>query len=90
MRTRRGICYTTVENKKQRKVEVAAGEKIECQTKVKVLARIDARGCDLFDALPDDLVLSILSKLISTARCPVYFINVLIRYGSIGPPTSFY
>ncbi|KAJ4848806.1 hypothetical protein Tsubulata_005439 [Turnera subulata] len=33
---------------------------------------------DLFDALPDDLVISILCKLSSTAGCPSDFINVLI------------
>lgn len=33
---------------------------------------------DLFDTLPDDLVIFILSKLSSTANCPSDFINVLI------------
>ncbi|XP_073057605.1 F-box protein At1g67340-like [Primulina eburnea] len=35
-------------------------------------------GGDLFDALPDDIVLCILCKLSSSAGCPVDFINVLI------------
>ncbi|XP_076885624.1 F-box protein At1g67340-like [Bidens hawaiensis] len=33
--------------------------------------------CDFLDALPDDIVLFILSKLSSTATCPADFINVL-------------
>ena len=37
-------------------------------------------GPDLFDSLPDDLVISILTKLSSTARCPSDFINVLMTY----------
>ncbi|CAI9093200.1 OLC1v1028640C1 [Oldenlandia corymbosa var. corymbosa] len=36
-------------------------------------------GCsDFFEALPDDLVVFILSKLTATATCPADFINVLI------------
>lgn len=35
-------------------------------------------GGDLFDALPDDIVLSILCKLSSSGGCPLDFINVLI------------
>ncbi|KAE8723913.1 F-box protein [Hibiscus syriacus] len=37
-----------------------------------------AEKSDLFDVLPDDLVISILSKLSSSASCPSDFINVLI------------
>ncbi|EPS64401.1 hypothetical protein M569_10380, partial [Genlisea aurea] len=36
------------------------------------------RRCDFFDALPDDLVVCILSKLSSTARCPADFVSILI------------
>lgn len=32
---------------------------------------------DLFDGLPDDIILSILSRLCSSARCPSDFINIL-------------
>ncbi|XP_073295229.1 F-box protein At1g67340-like [Primulina huaijiensis] len=42
---------------------------------------------DLFDALPDDIVICILCKLSSTAGCPLDFINVLItckRLNSLG------
>ncbi|XP_010556149.1 PREDICTED: F-box protein At1g67340 [Tarenaya hassleriana] len=35
-------------------------------------------GSDLFDSIPDDLVVCILCKLSSTARCPADFINVLM------------
>lgn len=43
--------------------------------------------CDFFYALPDDLVVSILCKLSSTATCPSDFINVLLTYVS---PSSFF
>lgn len=33
---------------------------------------------DLFDGLPDDIVISILCKLTSTARCPSDFISILL------------
>ncbi|KAK4784937.1 hypothetical protein SAY86_001626 [Trapa natans] len=36
------------------------------------------RGTNLFDALPDDLVLSILSMLAASAGCPSDFISVLL------------
>ncbi|KFK41142.1 hypothetical protein AALP_AA2G091000 [Arabis alpina] len=35
-------------------------------------------GPDLLDSIPDDLVVSILCRLASTARCPADFINVLM------------
>lgn len=38
------------------------------------------KDCDFFEALPDDLVVSILCKLSSTATCSADFINVLITY----------
>lgn len=37
---------------------------------------------DLFDTLPDDLVLSILAKLASTASCPADLISLLLTYES--------
>ncbi|CAK9166332.1 unnamed protein product [Ilex paraguariensis] len=43
----------------------------------KRLRHIHARS-DLFEGLPDDMVISILCKLSSTARCPSDFINILI------------
>jgi len=38
---------------------------------------------DFFELLPDDIVLSILGKLSSTANSPSDFISVLITYVSI-------
>ncbi|XP_010531639.1 PREDICTED: F-box protein At1g67340-like [Tarenaya hassleriana] len=38
----------------------------------------EGRGADLFGSIPDDLVVCILCKLSSTARCPADFINVLM------------
>ncbi|KAK4402642.1 F-box protein [Sesamum angolense] len=88
MRTRRGLCYPRVMNLnnadgvvKRRKVVLPAGEQIGCRKKLKLSPEVDGGfpgGCDFFDALPDDLVLSILCKLSSTASCPADFINVLI------------
>lgn len=43
------------------------------------------RGIDLFDALPDDIVLSILSKLSASARRPSDFISVLLTYVAESP-----
>ncbi|GKV17672.1 hypothetical protein SLEP1_g28142 [Rubroshorea leprosula] len=37
-----------------------------------------AEESDLFDSLPDDLVISILSKLSSSAGCPSDFVNILM------------
>lgn len=47
-------------------------------------------GVDLFDALPDELVLSILSKLSASARCPSDFINVLLTYVALFPQPFFF
>ncbi|KAL7135089.1 hypothetical protein ABFS83_11G069900 [Erythranthe nasuta] len=48
-----------------------------CRKKSNFSPEIDG-GCEYFDALPDDLVLSILCRLTSTALCPADFFNVLI------------
>ncbi|XP_059657407.1 F-box protein At1g67340-like [Cornus florida] len=40
--------------------------------------RTSIERSDLFDVLPDDILIFILSKLSSTARCPSDFINVLV------------
>ncbi|KAG8383298.1 hypothetical protein BUALT_Bualt05G0170100 [Buddleja alternifolia] len=85
MRTRRGQCYPKVMNMcaendrlmKRRKLEVA-GDRISCRKKMKTSPEVAGGGCDFFDTLPDDLVLSILSKLSSTAASPADFVNVLI------------
>uniref|UniRef100_A0A5B7A066 MYND-type domain-containing protein n=1 Tax=Davidia involucrata TaxID=16924 RepID=A0A5B7A066_DAVIN len=81
MRTRRGLCYTNVgmysaQRAVKRRRDVAGEQK--CSGKRSKASRETTRGCDLFDALPDDLVLCILCKLSSAAGCPADFINVLI------------
>lgn len=91
MRTRRGLCYPKASDlcvedgsdrlRKRRKVEVAAGDRIDCRKNSPEIGVDFAGGRDLFDSLPDDLVLCVLSKLSSTARCPADFVNVLITYG---------
>ncbi|GLT31845.1 hypothetical protein SLA2020_065530 [Shorea laevis] len=42
------------------------------------LPEMAAEESDLFDSLPDDLVISILSKLSSSAGCPSDFVNILM------------
>lgn len=56
-----------------------SGEKKGGRKRLKGSPEKDAGG-DLFDALPDDIVLYILCKLSSSAGCPVDFISVLITY----------
>ncbi|KAA8533311.1 hypothetical protein F0562_033156 [Nyssa sinensis] len=87
MRTRRGFCYAMCSEKRtvKRRRDVA-GEQKNSRKRSKVSSKI-VGGCDLFDALPDDLVVCILSKLSSTAGCPADFINVLItckRFNGLG------
>lgn len=68
------------------KRKVFAGERnIDCRKRIKLSPEISTgagagAGHDLFDSLPDDLVISVLTKLSSTASCPSDFINVLITY----------
>ncbi|XWS63860.1 hypothetical protein CRYUN_Cryun06bG0137900 [Craigia yunnanensis] len=80
MRTRRGICYPRadvfVDNILVKRRDFA-GDNMACRKRQRFLPEIALKS-DLFDALPDDLVISILSKLSSTARCPSDFVNVLI------------
>lgn len=45
-------------------------------------ARFPHHGIDFFDALPEDLVLLILSKLSSCAGAPSDLINVLLTYAA--------
>ncbi|XP_059656676.1 F-box protein At1g67340-like [Cornus florida] len=83
MRTRNGLCYPRVvkmsfeKTKMNRRRIDIAGENGYRRKRLKMTPDI-AGDCDLFDALPDDLVVSILGKLSSTATCPADFINVLI------------
>lgn len=82
MRTRRGLCYPRADvcvEKLVVKRRDFAGDNMACRKRQRFSPEI-ARKSDLFDALPDDLVISILCKLSSTARCPSDFVNVLITY----------
>ncbi|CAO2828988.1 unnamed protein product [Amaranthus hypochondriacus] len=59
---------------------------IPCRKRAKISSEF-VGGYDFFDSLPDDLVVSILSKLSSSASCPADFINVLItckRFNGLG------
>ncbi|KAL2903673.1 hypothetical protein RDABS01_002383 [Bienertia sinuspersici] len=51
---------------------------IPCKKRARISPEFNAGGSDFFDALPDDLVVSILCKLSSSASCPADFMNVLI------------
>lgn len=57
----------------------SAGEHIACRKRNRKSPDIAGKS-DLFDTLPDDLVISILCKLSSSAGCPSDFNNVLITY----------
>ncbi|GFS33865.1 HCP-like superfamily protein with MYND-type zinc finger [Actinidia rufa] len=80
MRTRRGGCYPKVDMYSDRTVlkrlRDVSGD-IGCRKRVKMWLETPRRR-DLFEELPDDLVLCILCRLSSTASCPADFINVLI------------
>ncbi|XP_058194654.1 F-box protein At1g67340-like [Rhododendron vialii] len=80
MRTRQGICYPKVDMCGDRRVKRRgefSGER-NCSRKRLKTSPETAGKRDLFDGLPDDIVISILCKLSSTAGCPSDFINVLI------------
>ncbi|KAF5939937.1 hypothetical protein HYC85_021104 [Camellia sinensis] len=80
MRTRQGVCYPKVEMCLERAVKRQrdlAGEARSIGKRLKRWPQVTG-DCDLFDELPDDLVVSILCKLSSTASCPADFLNVLI------------
>ncbi|MBA0765846.1 hypothetical protein Gotri_014967, partial [Gossypium trilobum] len=80
MRTRRGLCYPRADvcvGKIVVKRRDFAGYNMACRKRQR-FSPVIAGNSDLFDALPDDLVISILSKLSSSASCPSDFINVLI------------
>ncbi|KAL0327375.1 UNVERIFIED_CONTAM: F-box protein [Sesamum angustifolium] len=85
MRTRRRLCYPKLMNTslhhnigmfKTTKL-LLPPHQLTSRKKFKPSPEVAAQS-DFFDALPDDLLLSILSNLSSTAACPADFINVLI------------
>ncbi|KZV40000.1 HCP-like superfamily protein with MYND-type zinc finger [Dorcoceras hygrometricum] len=80
------MCVDGGDTAAKRKREEFSWEEKSSRKKLKGSAEGDGGG-DLFDALPDDIVHSILCKLSSTAGCPEDFINVLItckRLNSLG------
>ncbi|GER44785.1 zinc finger family protein [Striga asiatica] len=91
MRTRRGLCYPRLPNmcavnNRRRKPAAAAGEQPGCRKRMRASPE-NGGGCDLFEALPDDIVLCVLCKLGSTAGCPADFINLLMtckRFNRLG------
>ncbi|KAL4318282.1 hypothetical protein GQ457_18G022630 [Hibiscus cannabinus] len=83
MRTRRGLCYPRADVCLE--IRGFAGDDVGCRKRRRLSPEV-ARKRDFFDGLPDDLVISILSKLSSTARCPSDFANVLVickRFNSL-------
>ncbi|KAJ8759089.1 hypothetical protein K2173_003327 [Erythroxylum novogranatense] len=82
MRTRRGLCYprgdVCAETRlpKRRKIDFA-GESTVSDERQRIPPE-SAGQSDLFESLPDDLVICILRKLSSSASCPSDFVNVLI------------
>ncbi|CAA0833157.1 F-box protein [Striga hermonthica] len=91
MRTRRGLCYPRLPNmcavnNRRRKPPAASGQQPGCRKRMRASPE-DGGGCDLFEALPDDIVLCVLCKLSSTAGCPADFINLLMtckRFNRLG------
>ncbi|XP_012438326.1 F-box protein At1g67340 [Gossypium raimondii] len=81
MRTRRGLCYPrpadVCVDKLLVKTQDFARDFMGCRKRQRFSPEI-AGNPDFFDLLPDDIVISIFSKLSSTARSPSDFINVLI------------
>ncbi|CAI0627291.1 unnamed protein product [Linum tenue] len=88
MRTRRGVCYPRMEvcgvekrvvKRAKRDFSATADESLAGKRqRLSPESEYGNHGGDMFDGLPDDLVLSILAKLSSSASSPSDFINVLI------------
>lgn len=71
-----------IENRlaKRRNDFSGVGDHIGRRKRSKLSPEVTGHHPDLFDSLPDDLVLSILCKLTSSATSPADFVNVLITY----------
>lgn len=91
MRTRRGLCYPKICRKRDERVgkekrkrwDLCRSGGVEkesfCRKKIKPATADGAGGgSDLFDRLPDDLVVCILCKLSSVVGYPADFVNVLM------------
>ncbi|OVA17494.1 zinc finger protein [Macleaya cordata] len=82
MRTRRGLCYqntqpTRVQKKINKRKSNYAVEEESCCKRSKSSPEVTGKS-DFLDELPDDIVVCILSKLISRAGCPSDFFNILL------------
>ncbi|XP_047259758.1 F-box protein At1g67340 isoform X2 [Capsicum annuum] len=82
MRKRRGVAYPKVnmyiENRLVKRAKDFSGNGTGHRKRSKLSPEVTGHRPDLFDSLPDDLVLSILCKLTSSAASPTDFVNVLI------------
>lgn len=76
MRTRRGLCYPRVDMWSEKSVVKRLREFSGDLTPETCRKR--HKKIDFLDSLPDDLVLTILSKLSSSASCPADFGRVLV------------
>ncbi|OWM89764.1 F-box protein At1g67340-like [Punica granatum] len=89
MRTRKGLCYPMVgaigagcSGLKRKRAAADSAPAIAGSRR-----RLPVDNPDMFDSLPDDLVLTILSKLCATASCPSDFTSVLLtckRFNGLG------
>ncbi|XP_022998094.1 F-box protein At1g67340 [Cucurbita maxima] len=93
MRTRRGLCYPRLDaaffsdNRVRKRTHDASADRHFCRKRNKLSPDIKTPTSDLFDSLPDDLVISILSKLGAAASSSSEFINILLtckRLNSLG------
>lgn len=82
MRTRRGLCYPG-EEKEERKRQSNLGGNQTVVSRKRPRKLAEKSGFDLFNTLPDDLVLSILAKLSSSVSSPSEFINILLTYVAV-------
>lgn len=88
MRTRRGSCYLEPETVmcsfgKRKKDMHISKETIFCGKRPKKCFEKALSEYDFFEALPDDIVISIFCRLSSTATSPSDFVTVLSTYGSL-------
>lgn len=81
MRTRKGLCYPH-QLPLPRMCSETPKLSLPPRKRQKISPEIPTGDSNFFESLPDDLVLSILCKLSSTASSPSDFISVLITYVS--------
>ncbi|XP_038893304.1 F-box protein At1g67340 [Benincasa hispida] len=94
MRTRTGLSYPQLQpntlssdNHHRKRTHYVAADRPFCRKRNKLSSDTKIPTADLFDSLPDDLIISILSNLSSAASSPSDFINILLtckRLNSLG------